>query len=285
MAKILFRISTSQVDTFDLQTGRIRQLRNRQFVNNCVSVPWTDTLVLVTGFDSPDGDSMLLDIVALTAEKTGKLVQARKFHCGVKFGNRVFVMGGNTHQLDKLRTCESFDGRRWTKEADMVECRSGFSAVTTPRAIYALGDNTSRSIEKFDGISWRRLPFSLHFDTQNLCTLSTASNEMLVIGGGSRVTGSSDAVRMQDLDSDLCTLLEKLSVPDYFRSPPVEYEGSLYCIGMKGIHERTEAGWRLHSKESCCKFCERWRCDGLCKWLRVRVLCSVYIRTRRLALR
>ena len=278
----LVRISTSQVDIYDLPTGKIRQLRDRRFVNNCILIPWTDIALLITGFDSPEGEVLLLRVNTLKIDRSARLIQGRKFHSGVKYQEKAYVFGGYTHQLLKLRSCESFDGGKWSKEPDMLEARSGFSSVATATAIYALGDNTSRSIERFDGVNWRLLPFHLMYNTQNLCLIPLGRVEILVIGGGSAVTGSYFEVRLQSLDSEDCTLIDKLPQSDYFRSPAVEYEGNLFCIGQKGVHERRQEGWVLHSKGEYCGLCGRWRCARDCKWVRRRALCLGYWACRRL---
>jgi len=280
----LVRISTSQVDIYDLRTGKIRQIRDRRFVNNCVITPWTAFSYLITGFDSPEGEALLLHSNTMQIQGIPRLIQGRKFHSGVKFQEKTFLMGGYTHQLVKLRTCESFNGRKWTKEADMVESRSGFSSVATSTAIFALGDNTSRSIERFDGTNWRLLPFHLLYNTQNLCLTPLQAGEILVIGGGSAVTGACNEIRVQALDSEDCVLIDKLPVSDYFRCPPVEYQGNWLCIGQKGVHERRPEGWILHSKDRFCGLCGRWRCDSDCKWVRRRAICMFYQSFQRLKL-
>lgn len=280
----LVRITTSQVDIFDLNTGKILQIRDRRFVNNCVLIPWTAFTFIITGFDSPDSEALLLHSKSLEIQRLPQLTQGRKFHSGVKYREKAFLMGGYTHQLVKLRACESFNGRKWSKEADMVEPRSGFSSVATASAIFALGDNTSRSIERFDGANWRLLPFHLLYNTQNLGLTPLKTDEILVIGGGSAVTGACNEVRVQSLDCEDCTLVEKLQTSDYFRSSPVEYGGNWLCVGQKGVHERRPEGWVLHSKDRFCGLCGRWRCDLDCKWVLRRAICLVYATSQRLKL-
>lgn len=280
----LVKISTSQIDLYDLKTGRIRQLRDRRFINNCVVILWTEQSILVTGFDSPEGESLLFHMNTVKIERLPRLIQGRKFHSGAKFQGKAYVLGGYTPQLIKLRSTESFNGHRWSKEPDMIETRSGFSSTSTSTALYVFGDNTSRSIERFDGISWRCMSFSLLYNTQNLCLIPLNSFEMLVIGGGSSVTGSYTEIRLQPLDSEEWTLVDKLKVADYFRSPAVEYEGNLFCVGQKGVHERRSEGWVLHSKDRFCRFCGRWRCDRECKWVRRRPVLQLYLLCKRLRL-
>jgi hypothetical protein len=206
----LIRLSTSQIDSFDLVSGRVRQLRDRLFVNNCVAVLWTEAEIVVTGFDPPSDQTVVVTLEDLKLRKTGRLVQGRKFHSAVKYRELIYVMGGYSAQFLKLRSCESFDGRKWTPEADLVETRSGHSAVTCSDAIYVLGDNTSRSIERFDGVSWHLLPFSLMYDTTNLALVPLRDGTLMVIGGGSAATGATDIVRVQDLRSELSTRVDKL---------------------------------------------------------------------------
>lgn len=268
--KEIFRLFTGSLEIFSLVNYNYKKISHRLFLNNLVYIALADNWLFLSGFDAPSFRVYLFNTETQKIWRTPDMLTERKYHSLVKHGASIYAIGGIAG-VNKQKSCEVFDGKSWEAIAPMNSPRASCSAVSVKSCIFVFGDTIENTVEVYREKEWEKLTVKLPGANMNLCIVPVSGDRVLIVGGGSKLTGMSNSVHLFSTQDNCFEFAGRIRSPDAFRANAVKFQDTFWAVGLKGVY-RFGSSWEVKDNSVFCKLCERWVCEGDCFWLRRRNL-------------